>query len=71
MACGDHASALEASFELSGNMQNAGIDIGAARAASGSINTRKSRFRGVSWDTRYSKWRVRITCLGAQHHVGR
>ena len=33
--------------------------------------SRKSKFRGVTWDRRDRRWRVRMNCLGVQHHVGR
>jgi hypothetical protein len=33
--------------------------------------SRKSKYRGVTWDKRDRRWRVRINCLGVQHHVGR
>ena len=35
------------------------------------LTPRKSKYRGVAWDKRDGRWRVRINCLGVQHHVGR
>jgi hypothetical protein len=32
---------------------------------------RRSRFRGLTWDKKERRWRVRINVMGKQHHVGR
>lgn len=32
---------------------------------------RRSRYRGLTWDKKERRWRVRINVMGKQHHVGR
>ena len=31
----------------------------------------RSKYRGLTWDKKERRWRVRINVLGKQHHVGR
>ena len=32
---------------------------------------RRSKYRGLTWDKKERRWRVRINVMGKQHHVGR
>lgn len=35
------------------------------------ISSMKSSYRGLTWDRKDQRWRVRVHYLGKQHHVGR
>ncbi|KAF8055833.1 hypothetical protein HT031_006608 [Scenedesmus sp. PABB004] len=55
--------------EGEGDGADAGADGGGADA--GGAAGRRSAYRGLTWDRKDGRWRVRIHYQGKQHHIGR